>query len=137
MCSSAFGDLPDVLPPEGLIHQGEAGVRLGVWRMPDNQIEGMLETFLLCLAHKGSSKVRDFAFETANKARSLGAPFSQQHIDKAVIHTWLAWQERPGQPFGIALKAEWLDPKSTTARPFVDWFVKLFQLEELLLSPRT
>lgn len=43
------------------------------------------------------------------------------------IHTWLAWQEEPGKPFGIALKAGYFDHQSPAADHFVDWFTQTFQ----------
>ena len=45
-CRKIAADFPEELPPEGLIHQNEHGLRIGVWIMPDNQSRGMLETFL-------------------------------------------------------------------------------------------
>ncbi len=43
------------------------------------------------------------------------------------MHTWLAWQEEPGKPFGIALKAGYFDHQSPAADHFVDWFMQTFQ----------
>lgn len=43
------------------------------------------------------------------------------------MHAWLAWQEEPGKPFGIALKAGYFDHQSPAADRFVDWFMQTFQ----------
>src|SRR5437879_5760297 len=35
-CLKIAAGFPQELPPEGLIHQNEHGLRIGVWIMPDN-----------------------------------------------------------------------------------------------------
>lgn len=44
-CLGHFPALSANLPPEGLVAVNAAGLRLGIWIMPDNQSTGMLETF--------------------------------------------------------------------------------------------
>jgi hypothetical protein len=131
LCSTAFPGIPDALPAEGLIHLGQNGIRLGVWIMPDNRSSGMLETFLVYLVPKRGRKLWDHAIRTCDTAKSLGAPFRDAHEDKARIHTWLAWRDPPGRPFGEALKSKCLDPSSPAAKPFANWFIRLFALDHL------
>nr|WP_211345628.1 DUF3226 domain-containing protein [Paraflavitalea soli] len=38
--------VPDALPPDGLILSRTDGKRIGVWIMPDNMLNGMLEDFI-------------------------------------------------------------------------------------------
>ena len=129
VCAGFLPEVPDQLPEDGLVVHGDQGKRFGVWIMPDNRSSGMLETFLNCLVPADGQELCDHARNSADKARELGAPFKSAHEDKALIHTWLAWQDPPGRPFGEALKAKCLDPHSPTAAPFVEWFIKLFELE--------
>jgi hypothetical protein len=56
--------------------------------------------------------------------------FSEPSTPKAQIHTWLAWQEEPGQPFGIAVTARYLDADAPHAQKLVDWVRRLFLVEE-------
>ena len=49
LCRSEFGDLPDRMPAEGLEVLHAVGPRFGVWIMPDNRFEGMLEDLLVRL----------------------------------------------------------------------------------------
>jgi len=45
---------------------------------------------------------------------------------KSTLHTWLAWQETPGLPFGTALRAEFFRHDTEDALRFVAWFRRLF-----------
>ncbi len=42
------------------------------------------------------------------------------------MHTWLAWQNKPGRPFGTAITARYLDADVPEATAFVAWLEKLF-----------
>jgi hypothetical protein len=127
-CVSTFPTLPRSIPHGGLIVENADGLRLGVWIMPDNASSGDLETFLRYLVPKEMEPLWMHAVESADSARGLGAPHTVVQVAKANIHTWLAWQEPPGQPLGIALTAKVLDPASAEAQPFVDWFRSLYGL---------
>ncbi len=52
-------------------------------------------------------------------------------ISKALIHTWLAWQRKPGRPMGIAITARYLDPTAPHAQQLINWLRRLFELESL------
>ncbi len=54
------------------------------------------------------------------------APFSEAHLDKALIHAWLALQDPPGQQLHSAIMQNILTPNSPQADPFVNWFRKLY-----------
>ena len=45
---------------------------------------------------------------------------------KALIHTWLAWQEDPGTPLGLAVTKRYLDGDHALAQQFVQWLLRLF-----------
>ncbi len=127
-CKEAFPEISTGLPPEGLVVENARGKRLGVWIMPDNSSHGMLESFLAHLVPDGHDKTWAYAQHAAKEATKRGAPYAPTHRDKAMIHTWLAWQEPPGRPFGTALTAKILDPKSDYASAFVQWFKTLYRL---------
>ena len=48
------------------------------------------------------------------------------HRSKALIHTWLAWQQVPGQPMGLAITAQALSHDTPLALAFVGWLRRLF-----------
>jgi len=99
--------------------------KIGVWIMPDNQNAGELEDFLSKLVPPDDA-CWDYACEATSHAREIGARFPQKDFCKASIHTWLAWQEEPGLPFGTAITAKYFGVDSPEAMSFVQWFRELF-----------
>ena len=117
--------LPAECPPEGLVKDiSTLRSRVGVWIMPDNAQPGMLEDFLLALVHEHDPLI-GLAERSTSEAKVAGAGFSDAVRSKAVIHTWLAWQEKPGLPFGTALKARYFDDTAGSAIAFINWIRRL------------
>ena len=56
--------------------------------------------------------------------------FTQAKKQKALVHTWLAWQKEPGKPFGAAVQAGYFNINAPSVEPFLNWFSKTFTLEE-------
>jgi hypothetical protein len=127
-CSKVMPDIPRHLPKEGLIHSTNAGIKFGVWIMPDNQTQGMLETFLQYLIPDGDEPLWHYAQEVVEEAKQKGAAFITPHLDKACIYTWLAWQHPPGRQLHNAVMEKILDPTHSKAQTFVDWFKQLYDL---------
>ena len=117
--------LPDptgtiVPPPENTLLP-----RVGIWIMPDNQNKGILEDFLHFLVPEGSP-----LFEHV-KSSVMAIPESERHFSqlaepKVIIHTWLAWQKKPGKPLGTAITARYLDPEVAQVDVLVSWLNRLF-----------
>ena len=124
-------ETPAQIPPEGFI--GEClrfQTRVGVWLMPDNRREGTLEHFLETLVHE-ADPLLCYARESAVQAKELhGASYSNAHKEKAVLHTWLAWQRKPGLPYGTAIRARFFRHDSPVAKSFVAWFRRVFEPKE-------
>ena len=59
-------------------------------------------------------------------AKRAGALFPDSRRDKAVLRTWLAWQEEPGLPYGLAVSRHYFQDTSL-ARRFAGWFRRLFK----------
>jgi hypothetical protein len=123
LCLGLFPQLPEVLPPDGLVVENDDHKRLGIWIMPDNASPGTLETFLKWLV-----PARNYAVNAVDAARKMGCSCRECHIEKANLYTWLSWQDPPGQSPGIALTQKVLDPLNSSAATFVEWFMKLYQL---------
>ena len=118
--------LPRDAPEDGFVADVERfKARVGVWLMPDNRRSGALEEFLTDLVQDGDALL-PIARSATDQAKSAGAAFAESQRRKAVIHTWLAWQERPGVPYGTALTAGYLRADSVAAVKFVDWFRRVF-----------
>ena len=121
-------DLPETLPEDGLIHTTPTGIRFGIWIMPDNKMRGMLETFLICMIPTDSATLWQFAQAVTQEAKSQGAVFTDSHLDKANIYTWLAWQNPPGRQLHQAIMEHILHPNHPNAQKFVIWFKTLYGL---------
>ena len=116
---------PDVPDPDGVIVPAQdRRPRLGIWLMPDNRKKGMLEDFLIELAPQdGIEAAKNCIANAKNKNLTF---FKEAHFSKAVIHTYLAWQDEPGKPLGQAVTAQVLQPHTQTAKTFIDWLKRLF-----------
>ena len=62
------------------------------------------------------------------EAKNIGAPFIENHTDKANIHTWLAWQNPPGPQLHNTVMEKILNPRHPQAQTFINWFENLYNL---------
>ncbi|MFM6498105.1 MAG: DUF3226 domain-containing protein, partial [Dolichospermum sp.] len=124
-CLANIPYLPESLPENGLIINTPDNQKFGVWIMPDNQSRGMLETFLAYMIKDESEPLWQYTQEVVTEAKNKGAKFKDSYIDKARIHSWLAWQESPGRQLHDAVKFKILDPQHPKAQVFVKWFKDL------------
>ena len=97
--------------------------RAGVWIMPDNKTPGILEDFLDFLIPQ-SDALRAHARCSVDSLPEQR--FKNKHRPKALIHTWLAWQKKPGKPYGTAITARFLDPDLPQADVLASWLERLF-----------
>jgi hypothetical protein len=119
-------DVPEILPETGLILEKDSQ-KTGVWIMPNNDANGMLEDFisflippkdeLLPIVH---STLDDIETRQLNK-------YSIIHKSKAIIHTWLAWQKEPGKPMGLSITKKYLSTNDVTCHNFLEWLNNLFK----------
>lgn len=121
-----YTDLPKNPNSDGTIIKQDDKTTFGVWIMPDNQQRGFLETFLTFMV-----KENDKSWEQAkNCVDNLEhKPFIKKNVDhteKAQIHTFLAWQEEPGKPFGQAITVKYLQADNPNCEKFVNWLKRLF-----------
>lgn len=128
-CLQGLGVQVPLVPSEGgLVCPGYfEDYRIGVWVMPNNRSTGMLEDFLRMLIAP-DDPTWGHAEEATTRARELGAPISPLHQAKGAIHTWLAWREEPGKPFGTAITARYFRHDTPEALAFVAWFRELFEV---------
>lgn len=113
---------------DGLVLDPPAGTllpRVGIWIMPDNQTKGILESFLQFLVPAGS-RLLDHVKTSVATIPDAERRFSPLTEPKAIIHTWLAWQEEPGKPLGTAITARYLDPDVVQVDVLVSWLKRLF-----------
>lgn len=123
-----YTDVPEEPDPAGTIVGMNQADRswVGVWMMPDNQSPGKLEDFARRLVRAGDEGLWDHAGQSTSAAIPLGARFAPKDQIKAHVHSFLAWQEVPGVPMGLAITKRFLDADSTQAVAFVDWLCRLY-----------
>jgi hypothetical protein len=118
-------EIPALPDPDGTIIEGDdTKPRIGVWIMPDNSNEGMLEDFLLLGVPADGVEAAAEAVDLA-KGKQV-TTFKDVHYSKAVIHTYLAWQDEPGRPLGLSVTSKMLSPETPEAKRFAAWLRKLF-----------
>jgi hypothetical protein len=121
LANQRYSDLPPELPLQGLIHSQSEMPSLGVWLMPDNASEGMMETFASALVPA------EDAFRAHARATVVGLPDTARRfdvdrcVDKASLHTWLAWQEEPGCRTGVAVARNLLRTDMAPAVKLIGW----------------
>lgn len=120
-----YPQFPEEAGRHGTVFQ-EGGSKLGVWLMPDNQMSGMLETFIEFLIPMDddlrsviNAHLDDIERENRNRYRLI-------HRDKAFIHAWLAVQEDPGTPMGLSITKKYLTTDSEQCQHFMNWLSKLY-----------
>lgn len=128
LTSAGYADLPAQPVEQGAIIRSPAErpdlPTFGAWIMPNNQVPGMLEDFLRQLVPADDPLLR-YA-EQAIKSLPV-QHFRDAHRPKALMHTWLAWQEEPGKPYGQAIKARYLDSDTPQGQAFTVWLRTLVQ----------
>jgi hypothetical protein len=121
-------NVPDELNPEGTIIKNDELPVIGIWVMPDNNSDGMLEDFVTFLVPE-DDELMPFVDETLIDLEEKGLnKYKGIHRAKARIHTWLAWQESPGTPMGLAITKKYLDIEKEECQIFVKWITNLFNL---------
>ncbi len=109
---------------EGTIVCQDSMPTIGVWLMPDNNVDGMLEDFCAQLAPPDAMS---FAGDCVKSAEDKNfSTFNSNHRTKAEVHTYLAWQDEPGRPLGQAITAKCLDPDHPVANRFASFLKRLF-----------
>ncbi len=126
--ASGYQDIPETPPQLGFVHIEPELPKVGVWLMPNNQLPGMLEDFVKCFIPNDDRLLPKAELVLQEIEQANLNPYTLIHRPKALIHTWLAWQEKPGMPMGQAITARVLYYDSAPAIIFVEWLKRLFNL---------
>lgn len=101
---------------------------VGIWIMPNNLGNGYLEHFLSSLIDSNDALWMHAQHTITDLMGFPFNKFSAAKQQKALLHTWLAWQKDPGKPFGQAISAKYFDIMAGTVDPFLAWFEETFEL---------
>ncbi|MBN1286751.1 MAG: hypothetical protein JXB47_15235 [Anaerolineae bacterium] len=125
---AGYQDLPAQPVPEGFVTAPPDKPRAGIWLMPNNRLPGgMIEDFVAAIIIPAGDRLAQEANNSLDvlEQKKINL-YKAVHRPKAFIHTWLAWQEEPGQRMGTATTAHVLKHDKPLAQSFVDWLNRLF-----------
>ena len=128
LSQAGYRDVPAAPAQDGTIIESPADSllpRVGIWLMPDNRVPGILEDFLRFLVPPGDGLFAHVEL-SIDSIQPEQRRFTDLKKSKARIHTWLAWQEEPGKPFGQAISARYLDSSLPAANIFASWLQRTF-----------
>ena len=122
-----YPDVPHLPAKSGTILPATHGLaRVGIWIMPDNESAGILEDFLTRLVAAGDTLLQH-ASVAIDAIPAQECRFVEVKRPKALIHTWLAWQEDPGTPLGLAVTRRYLQTDHELAARFLAWLRSMFE----------
>ncbi|MFM9949398.1 MAG: DUF3226 domain-containing protein [Saprospiraceae bacterium] len=130
--ASGYTNLASTPAAEGVIISQPPRPKIGVWIMPDNQNPGYLEHFFQTLIKADDSLQLPVNTAIQSLYDQNLVRFPDIRKQKAFVHTWLSWQEMPGEPMGRTLKgkAGFFDLGQPTAQAFLAWSKQVFQFTE-------
>lgn len=98
---------------------------VGVWVMPNNRNNGMLEDFVQ--ASIRDKEQIDLHEHASRVVRGLTAPrFKPIHRAKAEVATWLAWQKMPGKRLESVVGDNLIDLSSAECTALAEWLRAVF-----------
>ncbi len=99
-------------------------MKIGVWLMPNNSESGMIEDFLKTMITDYAKDIIKTSIDIAKESEIT--TFKDVHYSKAMVHTYLAWQDEPGCQLGLAIKTKKLIADNELANNFANWLKALF-----------
>lgn len=114
------------IPSGGFLFRHSDGLpSVGLWIMPNNRDDGMLEDFVKsCIGDEAQDALHTLACRAVG---SLNPPlFKTIHRSKAEVSTWLAWQRAPGAAIETVVGNRLIDLNSTPATQLKTWMTSLF-----------
>jgi hypothetical protein len=111
---------------DGLVFSHDDGLAdLGLWIMPNNADEGMLEDWVKQCVHPEEAALFQHASHSID-AIPGGPKFSQWHRTKAEVATWLAWQKKPEHGLYLAVQPSLLNVESPLLKELQAWLGRVF-----------
>ncbi|MDR2099342.1 MAG: hypothetical protein LBP40_00765 [Campylobacteraceae bacterium] len=117
--------IPSDLSEDGII-ETQNKIKIGIWIMPNNNLNGTIEDFISFLVPKDDTLMPIAILTLDNIEQNRLNRYPLGHKNKAKIHTWLAWQKNPGIPIGASIGQGYLDAKHEVCKKLIAWLKKLF-----------
>jgi len=116
-------------PVGGVIFKHDDGLAdFGLWVMPNNCDEGMLEDWIKSCVHPDENKLFEHAKNVVDTLTQK--KFESIHISKAEVATWLAWQEQPGHGLYRAVEDQLIDTNSALFLESKVWLTHIYSSED-------
>jgi len=110
----------------GLIFSHQDGLaNLGLWIMPNNADEGMLEDWIKACVHPAEAGLYQHG-EASIDSIPGGPKFQPWHRTKAEVATWLAWQKKPEHGLYNAVQPDLLNTDEPLFKELQAWLVDVF-----------
>lgn len=122
--------LPDTIPSAGYISSDDNMLHIGIWIMPNNTLDGMLEDFIAFLVPPTDTLMPIIAEHIDAIEHKQLNKYKLIHRSKALIHSWLSIQEVPGTPLGLSINKKYLTADDSTCASFIDWIKTLYSRQE-------
>jgi len=134
LTKEGYKQIPQNPNPKGtiIVEPEEELPTIGIWLMPNNDKTGMLEDFIRFLVPEDDELLPIAQNQVNNIIKTGQNRFTKAHKSKAIIHTWLAWQERPGTQLGKAITYRFIKSQQYIlddgkASNFINWLQALFK----------
>ena len=112
-------------PDGGILFQhGDGLADFGLWVMPNNSDEGMLEDWIKSCVHPDEHEL--FAHAETVVATLPQTKFKPIHISKAEVATWLAWQKQPGHGIYRVVEDQLIDTNSALSNELCVWLTHVY-----------
>ncbi len=123
MARCGFTLIPN--PAGGILFQHDDGLAdFGLWVMPNNRDEGMLEDWIKSCVHQDEHKL--FAHAETVVATLPQTKFKLIHFSKAEVATWMAWQKQPGHGLYRAVEDQLIDMDSALFKELCVWLTHIY-----------
>ena len=113
----------------GILFKHDDGLAdFGLWVMPNNCDEGMLEDLIKTCVHPDENIL--FAHAKTVVDTLPQKKFKSIHISKAEVATWLAWQKQPGHGLYRAVEDQLIDTNSALFLELKVWLTHIYSSED-------
>lgn len=110
----------------GLVFSHQNGLAdLGLWIMPNNADEGMLEDWIKQCLHPSEAGLYQHGEKSIDVIPG-GPKFQPWHRTKAEVATWLAWQKKPEHGLYNAVQPDLLNTSAPLFTEMHAWFKHVF-----------
>ena len=117
-------------PVAGVLFQHDDGLAdFGLWVMPNNRDEGMLEDWIKSCVHPDEHQLFAHAETVVNTLPIT--KFKSIHVSKAEVATWLAWQKQPGHGLYRVIEDQLIDMNSVLFLELKVWLTQIYSSENI------